>query len=209
LSKKYRRRKRQQKNRDGEMQNNADDEMQKNVNNERYKTYVKERDNALEAKLKVSERFEKTIFLISGGALGLSLTFIKDVVPAPFFLPYFLYLAWSFLAISLCLCLVSLYCSLEAFHKKVENLDKAERQQQYNLNSQLVQTGQSSVPYGNVIDRLNLIAVICLCVGIIALIVFTIINTAFNLHDAEPHLSDTQVAIPNVIEQNENIENGF
>jgi len=190
--------------------------MQNNINDERYKTYVKERDNALEAKLKVSERFEKTIFLISGGALGLSLTFIKDVASAPFFLPC-LYVAWFFLAISLCLCLWSLYCSLEAIHKKVENLDEAERQQQNNSNrlvllySQTEQTKNTGTkrnnPYGTVINWLNPIIVICLTVGILALIVFVVLNTSYNLPDTAPHLSDTQVIVSNVVEQNENYNN--
>jgi len=193
----------------------TDDEEQNIVGDDyvskRYDVYVQERSKELESQLQVSERFEKSLILISGGALGLSMTFIKEIVSAPSFLSW-LYWAWGFLAASLCLCVVSLFCSLQSIHRKVINLDEKELRQrivegtvqQNESNRQFEKIDINSNPYGTVVEWLNPIAVVCFCVGISALIVFVVKNTSYNLPDTEPHLSDTQVVIPAVTGQDEN-----
>jgi len=190
-------------NADGEIQNNVDDDYA----SKRFEFFVQDRNITREELFKVSERFEKTIFLISGGALGISMTFIKEIVSAPLYVPCLLYCAWVFLAASLVSCLWSLNYSLKANHKKVEILDETQRQQQNKSIGQLEQTNESSIPHGKVIDWLNWAAVICLTVGILSLIFFVVLNTSYNLPDTEPHLSDTQVIVSNVVEQNENYNN--
>jgi len=181
----------------------------------RFDVYVQERSKELESQLQVSERFEKSLILISGGALGLSMTFIKEVVSAPLIYSCLLYLAWFSLAGSLCLCVVSLFCSLRAIARKIINLDENELRQriiegtaqQNESNRQFEKNDINSNPYGTVVKWLNFIAVGCFVVGIIALTFFVVKNASFNKHDSEPCLSDTQVVIPNVVEQNESIEN--
>jgi hypothetical protein len=67
-----------------------------------YKAYEGEHDQLCATNLEVSARFDHWVLTLSGGAIGVSLAFLKDLAPEPAanttFLPG---LAWVFLVLSL------------------------------------------------------------------------------------------------------------
>lgn len=92
---------------------------------QRYDSYVKERDGLRDASLQISERYDKWMLVLSGGALALSLTFIEKVAPHP--LPWsfgVLLVAWILLIISVVLELHALATSQRALTEQVSLLDR-------------------------------------------------------------------------------------
>lgn len=92
---------------------------------QRYDSYVKERDGLRDASLQISERYDKWMLVLSGGALALSLTFIEKIAPHP--LPWsfvVLLVAWILLIISVVLELQALATSQRALTEQVSLLDR-------------------------------------------------------------------------------------
>ena len=70
------------------------------------------------------ESFDKTVLTLSGGALGLSMTFLKNIVgPANEAQILWLTIAWGCWAFSLVLTLSSFWLSARAMRKAVRQLD--------------------------------------------------------------------------------------
>lgn len=73
---------------------------------------------------KVSESYDKTIITLSGGALALSFTFIKNFIDEKqIFNPELLFFSWVLLASSLSTVLLSLFFARLAFKKAIEQVD--------------------------------------------------------------------------------------
>jgi hypothetical protein len=92
---------------------------------QRYDSYVKERDGLRDASLQISERYDKWMLFLSGGALALSLTFIEKIAPHP--QPWsfaILLVAWILLIVSVVLELHALATSQRALTEQVTLLDK-------------------------------------------------------------------------------------
>jgi hypothetical protein len=92
---------------------------------QRYDSYVKERDGLRDASLQISERYDKWMLVLSGGALALSLTFIEKIAPHP--LPWsfvVLLVAWILLIVSVVLELHALATSQRALTEQVSLLDR-------------------------------------------------------------------------------------
>lgn len=92
---------------------------------QRYDSYVKERDGLRDASLQISERYDKWMLVLSGGALALSLTFIEKIAPQP--RPWsfaILLIAWVLLIVSVVLELQALATSQRALTEQVTLLDK-------------------------------------------------------------------------------------
>jgi hypothetical protein len=89
-------------------------------------TYLKTRQSYNEAELEVSGRYDKWILTLSGGALGLSITFIEKIAknPTPDTL-FWLEISWVCLVISLLTALLSLVTSQSAIRENREELDLA------------------------------------------------------------------------------------
>jgi len=89
-------------------------------------TYIKIRQSYDEAELEVSGRYDKWILTLSGGALGLSITFIDKIAKNPtsdtlFWLKF----SWGFLVIALLTALLSLVTSQSAIRENRKKLDSA------------------------------------------------------------------------------------
>ena len=88
--------------------------------------YYKIRQSYDEAELEASGRYDKWILTLSGGALGLSITFIeklaKNPTPETLFWPK---LSWGCLVISLLAALLSLVTSQSAIRENRKKLDLA------------------------------------------------------------------------------------
>jgi hypothetical protein len=84
----------------------------------RYRTFLQEHEQRLQG------AYDKTVLVLSGGALAISLAFVKDIVPLPTACAHILLvLAWFAWAASLACVLVSLFTSILAFRRAVDQLD--------------------------------------------------------------------------------------
>ena len=81
------------------------------------------RNHLLEALHKSSESFDRTIFALSGGGLGLSMAFLKDIVKQPPVDIHLLFTAWSCWVISLVAVMISYALSRLAIQHMIHGVD--------------------------------------------------------------------------------------
>lgn len=82
------------------------------------------RNQLLKAAHSSSEAYDKAVVTLSGGALALSLAFMKDIVREPRAdTKYLLVAAWISFAVSIALILLSLLTSKWALNKAVQQVD--------------------------------------------------------------------------------------
>jgi hypothetical protein len=101
------------------------DELRPMANDDlKYKTYLEERKSLIDAKLAGSLLFDKAILALAGGAFGLSLTFIRPILPdiRPWTLTV-LQCAWIGFGVSLLSTLISVLASQSACARQVEILE--------------------------------------------------------------------------------------
>ncbi len=73
---------------------------------------------------KSQEDYDKTVLALSGGALGISFAFVKDIVgPRPLVHPHLLLLAWVVWGVSVACVLGSFYFSNLAFRHAIAQVD--------------------------------------------------------------------------------------
>lgn len=90
------------------------------------KTYISTRQSYDEAELEVSGRYDKWILTLSGGALGLSITFIDKIAKNPTIdTLLWLKLSWGCLIFALLAALTSLVTSQSAIRENRKELDQA------------------------------------------------------------------------------------
>lgn len=86
------------------------------------------RDHLVQAEQKSVEAYDKSLLALSGGALGISFAFVKDikelVTPGPFQSTGFLIAAWSAWAITIGVTLFSFYSSHRALRKSIKQVDE-------------------------------------------------------------------------------------
>jgi hypothetical protein len=95
---------------------------------QRYDAYIKERDAFRNDSLTVSERYDKAILLLGGGALALSLTFLEKIAPHPIPISFVLLgAAWLGLIASILLQLHALSTSQTVTNDEMEIADREYR----------------------------------------------------------------------------------
>ncbi|ORE84869.1 hypothetical protein ATO7_16489 [Oceanococcus atlanticus] len=78
----------------------------------------------VEAEQKSQESFDKTVLSLSGGGLGISFVFLKDVIgPAPVVSPALLLLAWVCWGLSAFAVLLSFFLSHLALRRAIRQVD--------------------------------------------------------------------------------------
>lgn len=83
------------------------------------------RDLLIAADQKSSEAYDKALMTLSGGALGLSLTFVKDLAPTPLeATKWLLGASWLCLTASLTFILFSMLSSQWALRKAIRQVDE-------------------------------------------------------------------------------------
>lgn len=83
------------------------------------------RQSLIESEKKGQESFDKTVLSLSGGALGISFLFIKDVIgPSQIVHSVYLLLAWSFWAASTLSVLLSFFTSNLSMRRAVKQCDE-------------------------------------------------------------------------------------
>jgi len=139
----------------------------------RYQVFLEERKELLATAKEAATQYAKAIMTLSAGALALSLTFMKDIVPcpAPKTLAY-LKLSWGSFSASLTLIVISFLLSEFAFIKQVEVTKGALLPE----NSEKENNKWSSNPYRSPIVILNILSLITFLLGVIFLVLFSLLN---------------------------------
>ncbi|HEX6680055.1 MAG TPA: hypothetical protein VF063_05365 [Gaiellaceae bacterium] len=82
-----------------------------------------ERARLVEHRQKATESFDRTVLTLSGGALGVTITFIHELAPHPRHV-WLIGVAWSLFCASLLLILVSYLASIAAHDNIIEQMDR-------------------------------------------------------------------------------------
>lgn len=117
-----------------------------------------------------SENYDKSILTLSSAGLGLSLAFIKDIVPLARVHDHSMLLAsWSFFAAAIVITLVSFQCSQRAIQRALDDAEKY-----YLKNIEEYQTKNN--PWNTATSWLNSISGIAFVLAVLATAVFVFTN---------------------------------
>ncbi len=134
-----------------------------------YEVYLDERRPLIEAEQKGAQQFDKAILTLAGGALAISLTFIKNIAPHPkVWTIYWLALAWIAFIVSLLSTLCSFLTSQSACRKQRDILENEFFNSEDSHNENNISALWTK--------RLNLFSIILFVLGIIFLSIFSIGN---------------------------------
>lgn len=114
---------------------------------------------------KLNESYDKLIITLSGGALALSLTFLKDIITEKPTHLAVLYWSWGLLIGSLASVLGSLLFGIEAYKKAVKQVD---------ANS--IYEELAGGRYAILTTILHYLGTICLIAGLVCMSIFTTLN---------------------------------
>lgn len=110
--------------------------------------------------------YDKTLITLSGGALGLTITFIKNIVPPSSSVCMNLAVsAWGAWSFSLAALLIALYFGTYAYRYAIKKLDAGE------LNSD-----NPGGPYAITTNIFNVLGGVSFLVGVVLFIIFTYMN---------------------------------
>jgi len=85
------------------------------------------RAHLVQARQKAQEDYDKTVLSLSGGALGISFAFVKDIVGSgPTASPHLLMLAWVAWGLSSACVLISFYTSHITLERAIKQIDRGE-----------------------------------------------------------------------------------
>lgn len=139
----------------------------------KYRVYLEERKSLVGAKREGSRLFDKAILYLTAGAFGLSLTFIRQIVPSiKSGTVFILICAWAGFCMSLISTLISFLTSQSACSKQIEIL---EGEYVDNHNSQDRKTNHRNKP-AIWTKRLNILSIFTFIIGVIFLAIFSIVN---------------------------------
>ena len=120
-------------------------------------------DILYDAYFESAKQFDKQILYIASGALGISFSFIKDIVDLKKSIcNYILIASWIDLSLVVLLSLLSHYFSKQALNKKIELFYQDNQSEANNLNG--------------VVKFLNISMIMLLVLGVILLVTFVGIN---------------------------------
>lgn len=118
------------------------------------------------AEQKSQEAFDKTVLSLSGGALGISFVFLKDVIGSnPVFEPRFLLAAWISWALSSLSVLFSFYLSQLSLRHAITQVDAG-----------TIYTEHAGGYYSKITSWLNAAGAILFFVGVCAITIFAQFN---------------------------------
>ena len=135
-----------------------------------YQTYLDERKSLNEAEREQVNLLDKSTITIASGALGLSLTFMGDIVEqqSPNTVPL-VWLAWCFLVVSLMTTLASFRISVHAYQRQRAILDSE--------NAADGSKPLSGNAWATAVEFANWVSLLSLVVGIAFLALFIGLNT--------------------------------
>ena|ERR1051325_230287 len=121
-----------------------------------------------ETEQKSQSEFDKCVLALSGGALGLTFTFAKNIIPAEVIVhPWYLLTAWVSWALSSTAVLLSFFFSTLALRKAIRQLDQG-----------TIGMGRPGGWWDCATSSLNLIGLVLFLTGLATAITFL----SYNLH---------------------------
>ncbi|SRR5216684_3262635 len=158
---------------------------------EAFEFFLRERTRLTSAKQEAAKSYDQTILTFSGGAIGLSITFLKEIAPRAQ-APGLLYTSWIFFAVAMLATLYSLLASqrasedfiadLEARYSSLVSVDKAEEVTPAKETQSLTRFGVTvkwfsrfkemlfvhhPSPFGSLVKWLNRLAALFFIVGVL------------------------------------------
>lgn len=140
-----------------------------NNNDLNYKLYLDERKWLMDARLKSTLAFDRSILVLLGGAFALSLTIITRVFPnIKFGTKWILICAWILFYLCLLSNLISFLTSQSACSKQIKIVEKEL------LGTSNIQSLKNKPALWT--NALNIISIITFILGVISLAIFSILN---------------------------------
>lgn len=125
-----------------------------------YRSYL------VSAEQKSQDDYDKTVLSLSGGALGISFAFVKDIVgPQPLLRQELLLWSWSSWAISIACILFSFYFSNWSLRKAINQLDKNQ-----------IHNRQPGGPFSQLTAVLNALGGLLFLAGAVLMVIFVSFN---------------------------------
>jgi len=138
-----------------------------------YKVYLEERKSLVQAELEESRLFDRAILTLAGGAFGLSLAFIRQIVPTIGAGTQFLLIcSWALFSLSILSTLISFLTSQSACARQRDIL---EADYFSNNNKMDKRTLEKNKPAAWT-KRLNIISIATFILGVTFLAIFSMIN---------------------------------
>ena len=138
-----------------------------------YRVYLEERKSLIEFKFEEARLFDKAILTLAAGALGLSLTFIRQIAPQPdSWTKPILAASWGSFSLSLLITLISFLTSQYACSKQIEILEEENFETDYSPKEEHVLHNR----WGAYTRKLNWASIISFIIGAILLSIFSIAN---------------------------------
>lgn len=131
--------------------------------------YLEERKLLVEAEREAAQSFDKFMVTLSAGAFGLSIAFVRELVPSPRFL-WLLHSAWGAFGLSLCFIVASFLISQSALRRQRDILDESYRDDE-------AARSERNLP-AVITGVLNWLSIALFGCGVAALISFAMINYA-------------------------------
>lgn len=130
------------------------------------KELQKYREVLVEADHQASLNYDKAVMTLSGGALGISITFLKDIVPVPIAsTKTLLYISWIALSVSLASILISYLFSMASLRKTIRQVDDG-----------TIYTKPTGGFATRLTEFLRILASVGFLVGVIGFIWFALVN---------------------------------
>lgn len=137
----------------------------------KYEVYLEERKSLISAELEQARHFDKYILTLAAGTFGLSLLFIRQIVPQPETgTVWLLVAAWVAFALSILLTLVSFLLSQLAYRKQREILEKSYEED----NEQGAEV--STNKFATCTQFLNWTSMSLFIIGVVFLVIFSATN---------------------------------
>ena len=144
-----------------------------NSDNLEYEVYIEERKLLVDAKREGSRLFDRAILTLAAGAFGLSLTFIRQIVPnIKSGTMFMLICAWVGFCVSLLSTLISFLTSQLACSKQIEILEA----EYFNNHSSHDKKANLKNKASDWTRRLNILSIFTFIIGVIFLAIFSISN---------------------------------
>lgn len=133
--------------------------------NQQYRRFLDERQSLNDARFKVAETLDKALLTLSGGALGISMTFVQDIAKNPM-CKCTLIGSWILFGLTIASILLSLYCCQAACKKQREILD----------DEQIGKKNTKNNKWSIVTKVLYFIAIASFLFGLLLLGIFIVVN---------------------------------
>ena len=129
--------------------------------------YLDYRQGLVNSKFKVAEGFDKALLALSGGALGISMTFIKDIVTRPGY-KWILVISWTCFGLAIIILLLGYLVCRKAYMQEIVSLDAIQEKSKKTNNKKNAWTKATEVA--------NTFALIFFITGLVLLATFIFIN---------------------------------